>query len=171
MLWMPRDLEIGSERDWRTACSLAWATIIGTRDDRAAMQHGVKVQVMSSYRHALHYISKYVAKVSQDERTGLGRRRWGRSANLPVNPYYRAWLDRTDDIALRRIARRLARARGVARRTARRLAQGRTICIYASADTITTLLDWLTPPWCTMEYDYPPECETPLDLPAEPGEL
>lgn len=147
LFWLPSADRLNADPATLQAIRLEWATIIGAREDRDAMRHGVMVKQIDSYRQAFHYVAKYIAKVHPDPECGNGLRRWGRSMNLPVMELYREDVDHDTHVQLRRIARRLLRSRGLTRQKARQLSSRLHHSISLEAHTVARLLNWLKAPW------------------------
>jgi len=75
----------------------AWHRIADPKS-RAHRKFGFKKESLSSYKKAFAYLSKYVAKESNETKFKFTGRRWGKSANLPVNPLFSLCL--TEDVYL-----------------------------------------------------------------------
>jgi len=147
LVWLPGSDPLEPDPPTVRAIRLAWATIIGTRHDRAAMTHGVLVKQVLSFRHAFSYVSKYLAKVHSEPECGNGQRRWGRSLNLPVMELYREDISQDAVVMLRRIARRLLRSRGLTRHRAHDLVFRPRHSMNLSARSTARLLNAFKSPW------------------------
>jgi len=164
LIWMPGSHVFTADTATVRAIRLAWATIIGTRDDRDAMKHGVMVKQIVSFRQAFTYVAKYIAKLHPEPECGNGQRRWGRSANLPVMELYREDVSQDTHVYLRRIARRLLRSRGLTRHKAHQLASRLHHSISLDAHTVARLLNAFKAPWEERRIDPGPVPARCMDL-------
>lgn len=103
--------------------------------------YGTHIRQIDSYRKALSYVSKYCAKEDQPDAAKLNGRRWGTSTDLPINAIHQQILSETEFLCLRRLVKRLLRARGgKARRYAKRVRVSASLSLYCEQLTAELLL-------------------------------
>jgi len=103
------DDELPTFRAW---VAQAWYESNSATDARNA-RAGTEVSHIRSRRHAMHYASKYVAKVDSEalaEEVGQTGRMWGYGGELDMTPDSTLVLDRGEYVALRRLVKRWLRA-------------------------------------------------------------
>ena len=95
---------------------------IANPESRHHRLHGFDSSRLGSYRSACAYLRKYITKVDDREwiaETELaGRRVWGASRTLPINARVKFDITESGYVLLKRISRRLLRARRTARNRA-----------------------------------------------------
>lgn len=131
---------------WTPAAALAEArehwhelAACGSRRHR---DYGWHVTRIESYRQAAAYVSKYVAKVDLVEHAILaGHRVWGASRDLPTAPHLEAPVTAAQYYALRRIVKRLYRARSRERRA--RTPSPLHLHVFLPGPAAVRLADWL----------------------------
>jgi len=112
LLWRSAAHEWEHEEDIYAWLVDTWQRISGCTTGAHA-RHGVDLQRLTSWREALAYTSKYVAKDDDiDTAPDLGRR-WGASQSLPTDSYCRVHVNERGAHILRRLARKLLSSRGM----------------------------------------------------------
>ncbi len=103
------------ESNWihalRAFISQCWFEIVGSGDDRH-LRAGVQADRVASRQHAMHYVSKYVAKVDdrlQEKATG---RVWGKFGELDTSPSLELVLPEHGVVELRRMVARWLKSKG-----------------------------------------------------------
>lgn len=110
LIWSFRDkLKLESEYYGRQIRQ-AWRDSID-QHDRAAQLYACKIEALGSYRKAMQYVSKYVAKEDDDISKKIEGRRWGCSTSLPTGAITEANLTRQQYEDLKEIVRILLRAK------------------------------------------------------------
>lgn len=86
MVFTPRGNSALQSEKIQTGLSQAWHRIADPESD-AHGQYGTQVKLIDNYKMAICYLSKYVAKVDQENEQEYTGRRWGASRNIPVSAY------------------------------------------------------------------------------------
>lgn len=87
-----------------------WQRVSGCTTEAHA-RHGVDLQELTSWREALAYTSKYVAKMDSGEKDANLGRRWATSEGLPCSPHIRLHINERAGHILRRLCRKLMSSR------------------------------------------------------------
>ena len=121
------DDELPAFRAWVAQAWFESNSATDARNKRA----GTEVSHIRSRRHAMHYASKYVAKVDSEalaEEVGQTGRMWGYGGELDMTPDSTLVLNRGEYVALRRLVKRWLRAqRSRYANTVRKLEHGFSI--------------------------------------------
>lgn len=116
-----------------------WHQLVGSGDPDHE-RYGAKIALAASRKQAYAYISKYVAKEDADPRPVRGRR-WATSRGLPTAPYYDVDVTYHQQQVVRRIVRRLMRARlRKAKRLGTYIAHCRLAYVYVRPPTMLRIL-------------------------------
>lgn len=144
LLWRSAADEWENQEDQHRWLTSTWQRVSGCTT-RAHARHGVDVQRLTSWREALAYTSKYVAKTDDvDEAPRLGRR-WGASESLPCAPSVRLHVNERGMHILRRLARKLLSSRGMnGSRFIEHLKQASSGLIGMERRTVHDLCSYLT---------------------------
>lgn len=86
---------------------------IANPNSKAARQYAVKVDKLTSYRNAVAYLSKYVAKEDTEINPKFSARRWAASRDLPVVPIFSCNVSIDIVHQFRRIVRRFLKSQKV----------------------------------------------------------
>lgn len=86
-----------------------WHEVVNSYDPEH-LRHGAHVAAVRSRKHAYAYVSKYVAKI-EDDNYEFGRR-WGRIGRFNTDPSIEIMLNREEYFQLRRIIKRWLKKRG-----------------------------------------------------------
>jgi len=89
--------------DW---VSTTW-TRIADQDSEAHARYGADTRRITSWREALAYVTKYVAKTGPEGEVEYSGRRWGASQSLPTAPRARVHMNESAGHVLRRLCRKL----------------------------------------------------------------
>lgn len=121
---------------------------IAAHGSEAHHEYGWHQRPVDSFRAARAYLSKYVAKAdpAPPPPEAAGRRVWGASRDLPTDPQIVGDLSRKNFFTLRRITRRLLRARARARGSKWKPFARNTHWIYLPAQQILELVLFLKIP-------------------------
>ena len=84
----------------------AWMKSISDQS-YSASRHSCKIYGIHNHRHALSYVSKYVAKEGDDINNEITGRRWAVSTNFPASPITEVTIQRKHIKKLKKIAKRL----------------------------------------------------------------
>lgn len=84
----------------------AWCNIIND-NSAAARRYAMQVSPIKSHRNAMAYVSKYMAKVDEEEEKALEGRRWGQSTDFPDDPITEIKLTHEKYLQFKKIAKRL----------------------------------------------------------------
>ena len=160
-----------ARRNWR-AMSTAWSSACGELMNHDHLRFGCKIVRVESFKQATRYVSKYIAKLENEPEESAGKRRWGRSLNLPVVPVADVVPHHSGWMFLVRICKRLLRKRMKDRKGYRIATQNGVFSLYIPYGETFRLLEWIHrqyPPskieWPDIpdEWRWPPE----IVLPAE----
>lgn len=104
LIWLPNmdtdfkmSLLKGGGKLWRSW----WHDITGSQNEWHFKRYGLQLESIKSKRHAYHYVSKYVAKQTNDNMS-IGRR-WGRVGQFDTLPVFEIDLSRQNYIELKRL--------------------------------------------------------------------
>lgn len=151
MWWPETDGQSVNTERVKILAKLAWHRI-AEPDSNLHLRHGVKITEITDYRMACAYLSKYIAKETHEVESHLQGRRWGASANLPIEELDRGIMTRSQAALLARLIRRWFVARHGKQSTFfRHLSYAASYHIFMSANEIERLLDYVT---LTCPHDY-----------------
>lgn len=112
-----------------------WHRIAGNADENH-LEHGFHTAPVRSRRHAMAYVSKYIAK-GEGDRYAVGRR-WGMIGSFDTSPSQEVFITAAEARELRRIFRSWLKARGQGRfaRTLTRIGNGCGFTIFGLGDAL-----------------------------------
>lgn len=110
ILWLRAGDERLSERSEQIAIRTEWTRIVAP-GDRHHFRHGTRIDILKSYRQASGYVAKYAAKLERPGDVEYRGRRWASDRSLPIDPITVDPLRFGEVVCLKRLVRRMLRAR------------------------------------------------------------
>ena len=143
ILWRPAGKEWGAVSEEEATVREKWRSAIGCSTEAHA-RYGVDVRALDSWREALAYTSKYVAKHDDVGSAPQLGRRWAASQGLPTSPHMRLHINESAAHILRRICRKLLNARAEGQSSfAEYLKEATSGLVGLEPDSIDKLLSYL----------------------------
>lgn len=117
-----------------------WYEIVASGDEKH-LEHGADVAPVRSIRHAMKYVSKYVAKTSLDGMQ-IGRR-WGRIGQFDTSESIKVSLTLNEYVAFKRLVKQwMRKRRGKFAKKFARLSPSKGCAVFGMGDTGAA--DWLS---------------------------